>query len=709
MIPRQTRTHRKLSPGHFAPLGATLSEDGVNFALYSQHATEVWLLLFEDPAGKPTDTIRLERRSRFVWHVFVHGVSAGQLYGYKVCGPFDPRHGLRFNTHKLLIDPYARALTGPVVNVDNLLLSYEPHAPDKDLSFDDRDSTRVVPKSIVVDDRFDWQDDQHPEIALERAIIYETHLKGFTAHPSSGVSHPGTYLGFIEKIPHLKELGITTVELLPVQQFYCEDRLLNLGLTNYWGYNTIAFFAPEIAYSTRATPGCQVVEFKTLVRELHRAGIEVILDVVYNHTGEGNEMGPTVSLKGVDNTTYYSLTGGHDDPRRRYFNYSGCGNTIAAAKPPTIRLIADSLRYWVEMMHVDGFRFDLATILARSEGAFSMRATFFDVVSQDPVLSRVKLIAEPWDIDTYQVGRFPIDWSEWNGRFRDTIRRYVKGDPGQLADLGWRLCGSEDLYAHDGRTADHSVNFVTCHDGFTLQDLVSYDRKHNEANAEGNRDGTNDNESWNCGAEGETNDRSVVALRRRQAKNMMCLLFVSLGTPMMLGGDEFLRTQRGNNNPYCQDNETSWLDWRLARTNEDFLGFTRDLIRYVKTDEALSIAQHARSTAKWIPDRVKIAWYGRNLDTPAWQNPEERTLAMSIGATDDDGVVHHLLILLNSDPRPQTVRLPALPGKLVWHRKVDTSFPQGEDLLANGTEVKVERGTYTIGSRTIAILKALQG
>ena len=528
------RGSRKVSPGKYHPCGATLTPEGVNFALYSQHAKEVFLVLFDTPRGEPTDVIALEYRTKFVWHVFVHGLKAGQLYAYRVAGDFRPERGLRFNPHKLLMDPYAKALTGKFVNQDNLLLAYDPLSPARDLSLDSRDNAFIVPKSIVVDDSFDWQGDAPPEVPLEKLLIYETHLKGFTAHPSSQVQFPGTYLGFIGKIPHLRELGVNAVELLPVHEFYVEDFLATKGLTNYWGYNTVGFFAPESSYGTGRGPGCQVGEFKTLVRELHKAGIEVVLDVVYNHTGEGSELGPTLCLKGIDNPSYYALSGPHGEPARHYMNYTGCGNSLNIAHPQAVRLVMDSLRYWVEVMHVDGFRFDLASVLGRGGGDYSRTGSFFDAVSQDPVLSRVKLIAEPLDIGTYQVGNFPVDWSEWNGRFRDSMRRFAKGDGGMLGEVGRRVTGSCDLYGDDGRSAFNSVNFITCHDVFTLHDLVSYDRKRNDGNLEHNNDGSNDNHSWNCGAEGETEDHGVLALRLRLAKNHACHLIFSWGTPMVL-------------------------------------------------------------------------------------------------------------------------------------------------------------------------------
>ncbi|MCL5966111.1 MAG: glycogen debranching protein GlgX [Deltaproteobacteria bacterium] len=701
------RTSRKVSPGKFYPLGATPTPEGVNFALYSQNATEVYLLLFDRPDGEPTDVIRLENRTKYVWHAFVHGLKAGQLYGYKVDGPFDPKRGLRFNPGRLLLDPYAKALTARPNNIDNLLLAYDPNAPERDLSRDGRDNTRIVPKSIVVDDRFDWQGDVPPDLPFENLLIYEIHPKGFTAHPSSRVAHPGTYMGFIEKIPYLKALGINAVEILPVHQSYVEDFLEAKGLTNFWGYNTIGFFAPEAAYATGRFPGCQVGEFKTLVRQLHRAGIEVILDVVYNHTAEGNELGPTMCFKGIDNPTYYCLTGGPSDPGRYYMNYTGCGNSMNLAHPHVIRLVMDSLRYWVEVMHVDGFRFDLASVLGREEGMFRASASFFDAVSQDPVLHRVKLIAEPWDLGTYQVGNFPVDWSEWNGRFRDTVRKFVKGDGGQVRDLGWRLTGSADLYADDGRSAYNSVNFVTCHDGFTLRDLVSYNGKHNEANLEGNRDGTDDNNSWNCGAEGETEDPDILKLRTQLAKNAVCCLLFAAGTPMILGGDEFLRTQKGNNNAYCQDNEITWFDWDLAEKNGDFLAFVKKAIACTKRYPILQRRKFFTGEDRSHDSVPDITWYGKELAPPAWDDPELRTLCYRLDGGEEPCAAgeYQLFVILNADYRPQTVRVPPLADGRKWRRMIDTSLPAGDDFLDPGREAPLDPpDAYLANPRSTVLL-----
>jgi glycogen operon protein len=685
------------SPGSFHPLGATLAPGGANFAIFSQNAEAVDLCLFDGPDSAPAEVIGLAGRSRFIFHAFVPGVKAGQLYGYRVHGPYRPEHGLRFNPNKLVMDPYAKALSGKFKNAGNRLLAYQASSPMLDLSFDGEDNARFVPKGIVVDDDFDWQGVSPPFIPLEKLILYEVHLKGFTANPNSGVRHPGTYLGFIEKIPHLRRLGINAVELLPVHEFYVEDFLSERGLSNYWGYNTVGFFAPESSYAAAA--GNQVAEFKTLVRELHRAGIEVILDVVYNHTGEGSELGPTLSLRGIDNPSYYSLQGPPDQRGRFYANFTGCGNSLNTSHPAAVRLIMDSLRYWVETMRVDGFRFDLASVLGRGGGEYSKSSAFFTAVSQDPVLSRVKLIAEPWDVNTCQVGNFPVDWSEWNNRFRDGMRRFAKGDAGMLREVGWRVTGSADLYGDDGRSAFNSINFITCHDGFTLNDLVSYDRKHNEANGEGDRDGTDENFSWNCGAEGPTRDPVVLRIRGQLARNHVCHLLFSCGTPMLLGGDEFLRTQRGNNNAYCQDNETSWFDWRLAEDNEAFTEFVRKAIALTR---AYPILQSRRfrtgedDSGNSVPD---IAWFSPDLQTARWDDPEARTLCFLLDTP--------LVMIYHSAHFLQCVDLPKPPNGRLWRRIVDTSLPPGRDFMDPGSEVILDpQERYLVNGRSVVVLAA---
>lgn len=697
-------------PGRFYPLGAKLSAAGVNFALYSQYAKRVNLLLFDEPDGDPVEVIPLPVREKYIWHVFVPGLKAGQLYGYQVEGDYNPAQGLRFNPHKLLIDPYAKAVTGKVRNTDNLLLAYDPNSSLRDLSFDTRDNFKLVPKSIVVDDAFDWQGERPGNCPLQDLIIYEVHLKGFTAHPSSGVKNPGTYLGFMEKIPYLKDLGVNAVEFLPLHEFYVDDFLREKGLTNYWGYNSIAFFAPESSYAAGKTPGCQVNEFKTLVRELHKAGLEVILDVVYNHTGEGNELGPTISLRGVDNPTYYALAGSGGQPYRYYMNYTGCGNSIDIDQPQAIRLVMDSLRYWVQEMHVDGFRFDLASVLGRQDGKFGKNTGFFETISQDPVLTRVKLIAEPWDLSTYQVGNFPVDWSEWNGKFRDTFRKFAKGDSGQLPEVGKRLTGSADLYGDDGRSPYNSINFITCHDGFTLHDLVSYNEKHNEANLEGNRDGTDDNNSWNCGAEGETNDPDILNLRKRLIKNHLCYLMLSLGTPMLLGGDECMRTQQGNNNAYCQDNPLSWFDWGLPEANRETVDFFKGLVRLVNRYRVLQQRKVELSALNnGYSGEFAVNWYGTDLKTPQWGNPEARTLCYQADGYGKAIGDYSLFLILNGDWRSQDVTLPLRRRPQDgWRRLIDTSLPAGKDIVDPLKSVFIEpSGFYLVNPRTTVLLGAL--
>jgi isoamylase len=706
------RTSKGVAPGLPYPLGATLVGTGVNFALYSKHADQVFLLLFDAEDGDPTDVIRLDQRTKYVWHAMVQGIGPGQLYAYKVRGEYRPAQGFRFNEHKLLLDPYARALTGPVRNRDNLLLAYDPSpAGGGDLSLDARDNNAVVPKCIVVDDAFEWEGDASPDVALESLVIYEVHAKGFTAHPSSRVEHPGTYLGFVEKIPHLVSLGVNAVELLPVHEFYVDDFLVARGLTNYWGYNSIGFFAPTSFYGTGRTPGCQVAEFKTLVRALHRAGLKVLLDVVYNHTGEGNERGPTISFRGIDNPSYYALTGPPDEPGRSYMNWTGCGNSLQFDDRAVIRLVMDSLRYWVEQMHVDGFRFDLASVLGRAGpgGGFQSSSAFFDAVAQDPVLQRAILVAEPWDLGTYQVGNFPVDWSEWNGRYRDTIRRFTKGDAGQLADVGWRLTGSADLYGEDGRSPYNSINFITCHDGFTLCDLVSYDGKHNERNGEDNRDGSDDNNSWNCGVEGPTSDPAVLALRRKLEKNFALSLLLASGTPMMLGGDEFLRSQQGNNNAYCQDNEISWFDWEAAARNADMVAFWRKAIALTRRFPILLRRKFPLRPDLRDDHLPALTWLGTDRQPPRWNDREARVLCALLDGADAPSAAgdYLLFVIMNASGEPQWVQLPPPRDALRWARVVDTSLSAGEDFMDPGRVVTIDPADHYIANpRSVVVLVA---
>ena len=701
------RTNKRVTSGNCCPLGADLSAVGVNFALYSRSASAVFLLLFDSNDGEPTDVIPMRVRTKFVWHCFVHGIKAGQLYGYKVVGEFNPAQGQRFNEHKLLIDPYAKAVSGKASNPDNLLLPYDSGSSARDLSVDPRENMKIVPKAIVIDDHFDWQGDKPPNIPFEELYIYEVHVKGFTADRSSNVEHAGTYLGFAQKIGYLKELGINAVELMPVHEKYVEDFLIDKRLTNYWGYNTIGFFAPESSYGTRKTPGCEVTEFKTLVRELHKAGIEVILDVVYNHSAEGNELGPMLSFKGVDNRTYYSLAGSGSEPFRYYMNYTGCGNSMNLGETAVIRFVMDSLRYWAQVMHVDGFRFDLASVLGRENGSFKGSASFFDAVSQDPVLQRVKLIAEPWDIGVYEVGNFPVDWCEWNGRFRDTVRKFVKGDAGQLQDLGWRLTGSADLYGDDGRSAYNSINFVTCHDGFTLHDLVSYNFKHNDANLEGNRDGADDNNSWNSGVEGETADASVIQLRKQFAKNYFCMLLFSLGTPMILGGDEFMRTQHGNNNAYCQDNEISWFDWNRLNVFGDVQTFVKKLIAFTKQYTVLQGRKYFQGTDLDDDSVADMTWFGADLGQPLWTDSESRILCYRLDGGEMASTLadYTLFVIFNSNFNVQVVKLPPADGKKLWYRVIDTSLTGGNECLDPGKEILLNPSdVYIANSRSTVVL-----
>ncbi|MFW0797194.1 glycogen debranching protein GlgX [Gordonia sp. CPCC 205515] len=709
MEQRRVPTDRVTTAGSETPLGATPTSSGVNFAIRSQHATAVSLLLYSAADAEPSDVIALKDPTDGVWSVQVDGVGAGQLYGYRVDGPYDPANGLRFNSAKVLLDPYAKAITGKFRNTDNLLLAYDPDGGDAELAMDTRDSGPIVPKAIVVDDNaFDWQDDTAPNLDLAELIIYEVHTKGFTAHESSGVDAPGTYLGFVDKIPYLTELGINAVELLPVHEYYVDDFLHDRELTNYWGYNTIGFFAPESSYSTGREPGCQVDEFKTLVRELHKAGIKVILDVVFNHSGEGNEMGPTMSFRGIDNPNYYILTGPDDQPGRYYMNYSGCGNTLDFDSPTVISMVLDALRYWVQHMHVDGFRFDLASVLGRTGKSedFATHAPFFQAVQADPVLADVVLIAEPWDTGTYQVGNFGQDWSEWNGRFRDTMRRFVKGDDGQLADLGRRVTGSADLYADDGRTAYNSINFITCHDGFTMYDLVSYNDKHNDANGESNRDGTDDNNSWNCGAEGDTDDEQVLALRRQLVKNHLCRLLFSAGTPMLLGGDEFLRTQGGNNNAYCQDNEISWFDWTLVERNRDILEFATRAIALTRRFKALQHRKYVLGTDNDAGLVDELTWFGPDGGAPDWSNPLAHTLCYRIDTEDalPGQRVSCLYFILNADSQNAWIMLPPLPDGYSWYRAIDTCLPPGQDFAAPDDEVLIDPGDHYLASARTAVI-----
>ena len=701
-------------PGRPYPLGATWDGSGANFALFSEHATAVALCLYDehDP-GKEVRQIRVEQRTDQVWHVYVPGVQPGTLYAFRVNGPYEPRQGHRFNPAKALLDPYAKAIAG-TLQWNDALFGYRAGDPAGDVRPDDRDSAPYLPKSVVVDPTFDWEDDRPPLTGWSRTVIYEMHVKGFTRrHREVPPELRGTYAGLAAPaaIRHLTELGVTAVELLPVHHSVTEKYQADRGLTNYWGYNSIGFFCPDSRYSSSGHLGQQVDEFKRMVKTLHRAGIEVILDVVYNHTAEGNHLGPTLSFRGIDNAAYYRLS--PDDPRY-HVDYTGCGNTLNMRHPRTIQLLMDSLRYWVLDMHVDGFRFDLAAALARELHDVDRLSAFFDVVHQDPVISQVKLIAEPWDLGEggYQVGNFPVGWAEWNGKYRDTIRRYWKGDEGQVAELAYRLTGSSDLYEMGGRRPSASVNFVTAHDGFTLADLVSYNVKHNLANGEDNRDGTDDNGSWNCGIEGPTADPAVVALRERQMRNLLATLFLSQGIPMLLSGDEMGHTQRGNNNAYCQDNELSWLDWPPTESGRRLIDFTRRLIRLKHANPVFhrrTFFQGRRIHGSAVKD---LAWFrpdGHEMTDEEWQNSLSRCLGLrlsgdAIEEVDDMGepiVGDTFLILLNAHHEPVPFVLPAHEGRVRWEPVLDTrDWDGGADRPAQRTGEQ-----YGLEGRSLAVLR----
>ncbi|HEY9736508.1 MAG TPA: glycogen debranching protein GlgX, partial [Trichocoleus sp.] len=570
-------------PGKPHPLGATWDGNGTNFALFSENATAVELCLFDESDHEVR--VALPEVENYVWHGYLPDVKPGQRYGYRVHGPFLPKKGLRFNPHKLLIDPYALAIEGDLKHTEEIF-SYPfdvPVAADADLYLDEKDDADSVPKGVVVDRVFDWEGDTHLGTPWHKTIIYETHVKGFTRlHPGVPEEMRGTYAGLAHPaaIEHFKSLGVTAVELLPVHHFNAfPGHLAKAGLRNYWGYDSLGYFAPYSGYSASGEVGQQVREFKQMVKALHAAGIEVILDVVYNHTGEGSHLGPTLTFRGLDNAAYYRLV---EDLPRYYMDFTGCGNSLNVGHPQVLKLIMDSLRYWVLEMHVDGFRFDLASALARELYEVNTLAAFFDIIHQDPVLSTTKLIAEPWDLGEggYQVGNFPLLWSEWNGKYRDSMRNFWRDHDCRLGEFAYRITGSSDLYQGNGRRPYASINFITCHDGFALRDLVSYNKKHNLANGEDNRDGDTYNHSWNCGVEGETDDPTILQLRSQQQRNFLATLLLSQGVPMMLGGDEFSRTQKGNNNTYCQDNELSWFNWDLSPEQQDLLAFTQRLIRF---------------------------------------------------------------------------------------------------------------------------------
>jgi glycogen operon protein len=704
-------------PGRPYPQGATWDGAGTNFAVYSEHAEGVELCLFDATSGAQTEIIELRERTAFVWHAYLPDVGPGQHYGYRVHGPYDSEHGLRFNPAKLLIDPYATAIAG-AVDWSQPIFPYTFGGDPDDRTPDPTDDAAGMPKGVVIDPNFDWSGDRRPMTPLAASVIYEVHVKGFTvAHPDVPEHLRGTYAGLTTPaaIAHLKRLGVTAVELLPVHDFLDDKHLVERGLRNYWGYNTTNYFAPAARYSSAGDTGGQVAEFKAMVKALHAEGIEVILDVVYNHTSEGYHLGPMLSFKGIDNPSYYRLVAGDE---RYYMDYTGTGNTLNAQHPQVLKLIMDSLRYWATEMHVDGFRFDLASTLARELHDVDRLSAFFDIINQDPVLSRLKLIAEPWDVGDggYQVGNFPVLWAEWNGKYRDTVRRFWKSDDGVLSDLAYRLTGSSDLYEHNGRRPSASINFVIAHDGFTLNDLVSYNEKHNDANGENNQDGANDNASWNLGAEGPTDDPAIKALRERQRRNFIATMLFSQGVPMICGGDELGRTQGGNNNAYAQDNPISWYDWQLDDARQALVQFTADVIAYRRAHPNLRRRKFFQDRSIRHENAVDIAWFaadGNEMTDDAWSAAWAKTLGLflngrTIGDVDPAGreiVDDSFLLLVNSHVDAVGFTLPSIAETSGWVVDVDTAAGR-----VGGDETPLPPGTVvTLERQSLLLLRALAG
>jgi glycogen operon protein len=702
------QTQPILWPGRPYPLGSTWDGEGVNFALYSEHAEKVELCLFDPTGRRETQRVVLPEQTDMVWHGYLPEARPGQLYGYRVYGPYAPQEGLRFNHNKLLLDPYGKQVQG-TIRWSDAHFGYRLRHRLEDLSFDRRDDAAGMPKNRVVDSAFTWGNDTPPRIPWHETVIYELHVKGFTmCHPDVPANLRGTYAGLATApiIAYLKRLGITSIELMPVHSFVDDRQLVERGLHNYWGYNTLGFFAPEPRYLSTNS----IREFKTMVKTLHSAGLEVILDVVYNHTAEGNHLGPTLSLKGIDNTAYYRLL--PDNPRY-YKDYTGTGNTLNMQHPRVLQLIMDSLRYWVLHMHVDGFRFDLAATLARELHEVDRLGAFLDIIHQDPILSQVKLIAEPWDLGEggYQVGNFPVGWAEWNDHYRDTVRAYWKGDGGLMGDLAYRITGSSDLYAHSGRRPYASINFVTAHDGFTLQDLVSYNEKHNEANGEENRDGTDNNLSWNCGVEGPTEDPNILALRAKQKRNFLATLLLSQGVPMIYAGDAIGHTQNGNNNAYCQDNPISWLNWNLKPADRELLSFVQRMIQLRKSHPVFRRRRFFQGRPIKGADVKDILWLapdGVEMSEEAWRDPSVQCLGMllsgqGLGETDERGRPIHddnFLVLFNAHHEDVGFTLPPALSSSQWSAWLDTSQQGG--LRPVGTYAA---GTvYPLQARSLAVL-----
>jgi glycogen operon protein len=699
----------RVEPGAPYPLGATWDGKGVNFALFSAHAERVQLCLFDHSGRREIDRVELPEFTHEVWHGYLPDARPGLLYGYRVFGPYEPRAGHRFNPHKLLIDPYAKSLIGRIAWTD-AHYGYRVASKGADLSYDRRDNARGMPKCAVIDPAYTWGNDRAPAVPWNETIVYEAHVRGFTMQREDvPAALRGSFAGLASPAVarYLRQLGVTTIELLPIHAFVDDRALVERNLVNYWGYNSIGFFAPMPRYLATGHIG----EFKAMVRHLHEAGIEVILDVVYNHTAEGNHLGPTLSFRGIDNRSYYRLK--REDPRY-HEDFTGCGNALNLHHPRVLQLVTDSLRYWVEEMHVDGFRFDLATTLAReADGAFDRHSGFLDILGQDPVLSRVKLIAEPWDVGTggYRVGGFPPHWAEWNDKFRDTVRRFWKGDGGLIRELAGRICASQDLFGGAGRRPWSSVNFVTAHDGFTLADLVSYETKRNEANGEENRDGSDNNNSFNCGAEGPTGDAAVIALRRRQQRNLLATLLLAQGTPMLLAGDEAGNGQQGNNNAYCQDNPIGWVDWSASDAG-DLLAFVRHLIALRRAHPALRRSRFLSGSLTGANGALKdVTWLvpdGREKTEQDWNYPDARTLCFLLAGSAEAGpgvADDPLFVVLNAHTEPMTYRVPEAPGVADWVCALDTALATGQGTqppLAPDSKIKVE-------PRTVVVLRGRRG
>jgi len=696
-------------PGAPYPRGATWDGEGVNFALFSENATQVDLCLFSANGRQELQRIRLKEQTDMVWHCYLPEARPGMIYAWRVHGPYDPNHGHRFNPHKLLLDPYAKEIVGPLTWSDTHF-GYRVGHPNGDLSFDTRDNAYGMPKCRVVDPAFSWGDDRAPKIPWHEMVIYELHVRGFTKrHPDVAPALRGTYAGLATApvLDHLRRLGVTSIELMPTHTFIDDRHLIDRGRRNYWGYNSIGYFAPEPLYAASGSSR----EFKTMVKTLHSAGFEVILDVVYNHTAEGNHMGPTLSFKGIDNSVYYRL---NQDAPRFYTDYTGCGNTLNMQHPRVLQLIMDSLRYWVQEMHVDGFRFDLAAALAREMHDVDRFGAFFDILHQDPILSQVKLIAEPWDLGEggYQVGNFPPGWAEWNDRYRDSMRAFWRGDGGRIGEFATRLTGSSDLYARNGRRPYASINYITCHDGFTLEDLVSYNHKHNEANGEANRDGNDHNLSWNHGVEGPSDTPGIVALRARLKRNLLASLFFSQGVPMLLAGDEMGRTQRGNNNAYCQDNETSWLNWNLSAANCELMEFVVRLIRLRREHPVFRRRHFFQGRAIRGAGTKDIHWLkpdGSEMSDKEWTHDDARSLGVflsgeALGEVDACGRPirdDNFILLFNAHHERIDFKLPALCVHCVWRVELDTHWHAG--LEHDGDFVG--HSSYPLEGRTLALLR----